>query len=142
MERLYDAGVDIEEIAGQMGRQPGAIRSRLNRLGSDYNDSHTLGATHILTQELLQQGLTIPEIARERGFAPNTIMSHLERIVAAGEPVPLAPLLPPPERIAQITAAINAAGDERLAPVKELLGDDYTYDEIRLVRLSLRAAAA
>ena len=86
--------------------------------------------------------MTIPEIARERGFAPNTIMSHLERIVAAGEPVPLAPLLPPPERIARITAAINAAGDERLAPVKELLGDDYTYDEIRLVRLSLRAAAA
>ena len=35
LERLYDAGIDIEEIAGQMGRQPGAIRSRLNRLGSD-----------------------------------------------------------------------------------------------------------
>ena len=69
-------------------------------------------------------------------------MSHLERIAAAGEPVPLAHLLPPPERIAQITAAINAAGDERLAPVKELLGDDYAYDEIRLVRLSLRATAA
>ena len=142
LERLHDAGIDIEEIAGRMGRQPGAIRSRLNRLGSDYNDSHTLGATHILTQELLQQGLTIDEIARERGFAPNTIMSHLERIAAAGEPVPLAHLLPPPERIARITAAINAAGDERLAPVKELLGDDYTYDEIRLVRLSLRATAA
>ena len=142
LERLYDAGMDIEEIAGRMGRQPGAIRSRLTRLGSDYNDSHTLGGTHILTQELLQQGLTIDEIARERGFAPNTIMSHLERIAAASEPVDLTHLLPTPERIARITAAINAAGDERLAPVKELLGDDYAYDEIRLVRLSLRATTA
>ena len=105
-------------------------------------DSQPLGVTHTLTLRLLQQGLTIDEIARERGFAPNTIMSHLERIAAAGEPVPLTHLLPPPERIARITAAINAAGDERLAPVKELLGDDYTYDEIRLVRLSLRATAA
>ena len=141
LERLHDAGMNIAEIANQMGRQPGAIRSRLNRLGSDYNDSHTLGATHILTQELLQQRLTIPEIARERNLTPNTIMSHLERIVAAGEPVDLAYLLPSPERISQIAAAINAAGDARLSPVKELLGDDYTYDEIRLVRLARQSAA-
>ena len=31
-------------------------------------------------------------------------------------------------------------GSDRLAPVRELLGDDYSYDEIRLVRCALRLA--
>ena len=132
----------IRKYANNMPLLQEATRSPDWRQSPRNVDSQPLGVTHTLTLRLLQQGLTIDEIARERGFAPNTIMSHLERIAAAGEPVPLAHLLPPPERIAQITAAINAAGDERLAPVKELLGDDYTYDEIRLVRLSLRATAA
>ncbi len=132
----------IRKYANNMPLPQEATRSPDWRQSPRNVDSQPLGVTHTLTLRLLQQGLTIDEIARERGFAPNTIMSHLERIAAAGEPVPLAHLLPPPERIAQITAAINAAGDERLAPVKELLGDDYAYDEIRLVRLSLRATAA
>ena len=132
----------IRKYANNMPLPQEATRSPDWRQSRRDVDSQPLGVTHTLTLRLLQQGLTIDEIARERGFAPNTIMSHLERIAAAGEPVDLAPLLPPLERIARITAAINAAGDERLAPVKELLGDDYAYDEIRLVRLSLRATAA
>lgn len=91
---------------------------------------------------MLRQGLTIDQIAYQRGFAPHTIMSHLERIVAAGEPVDLTHLMPTPERVAHIAAAINAAGGERLAPVKELLGDDYAYDEIRLVKLALQLETA
>ena len=142
LERLHSIGLNAAEIAAQLERQPGAIRSRLNRMGNDDADNHILGATHILTQRLLQQGMTIAETARERGLTQNTIMSHLERIVAAGEPVDLAGLLPSPERVAQITAAMKAAEGERLAPVKELLGDDYTYDEIRLVRLALQSEAA
>ncbi len=117
------------------------LQSLPNRPANDV-ENQPLGATHIMTQRLLQQGLSIAEAAHERGFTRNTIMSHLERIVVAGEPVDLARLLPSPERVAQITAAMKAAEGERLAPVKELLGDDYTYDEIRLVRLALQSETA
>ena len=63
-------------------------------------------------------------------------MAHIERIINAGEAVNLTPLLPARERRERIEAALRAAGHDRLAPAKELLGDDYSYDEIRLVRLA------
>ena len=100
------------------------------------SDVRLPGATHRLTHQLLQRGLTIAEISAERGLSQGTVLSHVERIVNAGEVVDLSRLLPSPDRTGKITAALQAAGNERLAPVRELLGDDYSYDEIRLVRLA------
>ena len=102
------------------------------------NDIHepTLSATHYLTRDLLHQGLTIAQIASERNFSPGTIMHHLQRIADAGETLDLTHLLPPTERMERIATALQAAADDRLAPVRELLGDDYSYDEIRLVRIA------
>ena len=45
----------------------------------------------------------------------------------------LRPLMPPPERFENIRAAFEETGGSFLSPVKEILGDDYSYDEIRLV---------
>ncbi len=135
LERLRGAGLGIPELATRLGRQPGAIESRLNRIGES-DDGRPLSDTHVLTLELLRQQLTVSEIAEERALSEGTALAHLERIVNAGEIVDLSPLLPAPERVRQIKAALQAAGHERLAPVKELLGDDYSYDEIRLVRLA------
>jgi len=133
--RLRSDGSDVSEIADHLGRQRGAIESRLARLSSDV-DSPQIGATHVLTHRLLRQGLSIADIAEERDLSQGTVLTHVERIVKSGEPVDLRPLLPSSERLEHIRAALRAAGDERLAPVKELLGDDYSYDEIRLVRLA------
>ena len=130
-DTMQTKGTDATPVESRQG----PIQSRLNRLGQD-NNSQPLGDTHALTHQLLQQGLTIAEIAVKRGLSPGTALAHLERIVNAGETVDLSPLLPAPERVEQIKAALQAAGHERLAPVKELLGDDYSYDEIRLVRLA------
>ena len=135
LEQLHSVGLDVAEVAYRLGRQPGAIQSRLNRLGKD-PDGERLGVTHALTQRLLQQGLTVDEIAKERGLSSQTVLAHVERIVSAGEAVDLGPMLPSSERTARIKAALQAAGDDRLAPVKELLGDDYSYEEIRLVRIA------
>ena len=134
LEQFYNAGLSVAEIAERLGRQLGAIQSRLNRLGTD-NYGQRLGGTHVLTRQLLQQGLGIAENAEERGVSAGTVLAHLERIVSTGETVDLSRLLPAPERVAHIKAALREAGDERLAPVKELLGDDFTYEEIRLVRI-------
>ena len=102
----------------------------------------TLSATHFLTRDLLHQGLTIAQIASERNFSPGTIMHNLQRIADAGEPLDLTHLLPPPARMTQIETALQAAPDDRLAPVRELLGDDYSYDEIRLVRIAAQQRSA
>ena len=119
--------------------QPDTARPRPNRAGDDGAAQYPLlSATHQTTQELLQQGKTIAEIATARGMTPGTIMQHIERLAGAGEGLELRHLLPAPERVEVIAAAIKIAESDRLAPVKELLGDDYTYDEIRLVRCALQ----
>ncbi len=108
-----------------------------DRRGED-GGSKPLGITHTTTQRLLRQGMTVDEIAKERGLSSQTVLAHVERIVRAGEAVDLGPMLPSSERTARIRAALQAAGDDRLAPVKELLGDDYSYEEIRLVNAFIK----
>ena len=139
LERLHDSGLSVSELSTHLGRGTGAIQSRLGRIGENA-DSQQLGDTHTLTLQLLQQGLSIPKIAEERGLSEGTVIAHIERIAKAGKAINLAPLLPTRERRECIEAALREAGHERLAPVKELLGDEYTYDEIRLVRLASREA--
>ena len=119
--------------------QPDTARPRPNHAGDDDTAQYPLlSAAHQTVQELLQRGKTITEIAAARGMTPGTIMQHIERLAGAGEALELRHLLPAPERVEMIAAAIKIAESDRLAPVKELLGDDYTYDEIRLVRCALR----
>ena len=113
----------------------GAPRSTTDHAGGNAN-AKPLTDTHNRTHQLLQQGLTIAEIAASRGLTQGTVMAHLERILKAGKTVDLTPLLPARERREHIETALKASDSDRLAPVKELLGDDYTYDEIRLVRLA------
>ncbi len=95
------------------------------------------GSTYDQTKQLLQQGMSIEEIAQERGLATSTIANHLDRLVRAGEKLDLEPLLPPQERFEKIKEALAQTGGEYLSPAKEVLGDEYSYDEIRIVWLYL-----
>jgi ATP-dependent DNA helicase RecQ len=90
------------------------------------------------TKKLLLEGLPIAEIAERRGLAERTIVGHLERLVVAGEELDLAHLMPSTDRMAHIRGAFHQTGDPRLAPVRELLGEDYSYQELALGRIGLR----
>ena len=114
---------------------PDASRSEVGK-PDRVTEDRPLGDTHQLTLQLLQQGFTIAEIATERGLSPGTVVSHVERIVKTGQTVNLNPLLPLPDRKERIEAVLRMTGHDRLAPVKEWLGEDYSYEEIRLVRLA------
>ncbi len=91
------------------------------------------------TRRLLAEKLNVPEIASCRGLTGSTIRGHLERMTTAGESLDIAHMLPPADRIASITAAFRKAGSlEYLSPARELLGEEYSYDELALVRIHLR----
>ena len=92
-------------------------------------------ATHNETKRLLESGLNVGEIAGDRGLTQQTVLNHFERLVAEGEDLHLAPLMPPSERVQRISEAFNTVGSEMLTPVLEALGAEYTYEELRLVRL-------
>ena len=86
---------------------------------------------------MFRSGRSVPEIARERGVLPGTIEGHLARFVPTGE-VALEELVPPHkvEPIRQAVLKCNETG--ALSPIKEYLGEDYSYGEIRAVIASMQ----
>ena len=111
--------------AARKGRRNGR---RVNRDGSTYD----------LTRQLAAEGLSLSEIASRRGLSEGTVLSHLEQLQQANEPLDLAGVLPPPERFARIRDAFKQADTTNLSPVRNILGTDYSYAEIRAARLYLR----
>ena len=96
------------------------------------------GSTYDETKKLLLQKLPISEIAERRELAVGTIISHLEQLAMAGEELDLGHLMPPAERFAKIKEAFENSGSLTLAPVRESLGEEYSYEELGLVRVCLR----
>lgn len=90
------------------------------------------GSTVEITWMLWGKGLSLEEMARKRGLTPSTISEHLVQLIGEGRSIDLKRILPK-ERINLIEEAIVKAGTERLAPIRALLPQDVTYDEIRLV---------
>jgi DNA-binding MarR family transcriptional regulator len=90
------------------------------------------GSTVEITWMLWEKGGALEEIARKRGLTPSTITEHLVQLIDEGRSIDLNRILPK-ERITLIEEAIVRAGSERLAPIKALLPQDVSYDEIRLV---------
>ncbi len=128
----------IRSHAGEQGLEerpvPGSRRGRESP-GSKVSRQ---GSTHIATKQLLEQGRSITEIAAERGLSVRTVVGHVEKLVSGGENFDLRPLLPAADRLDAIRQAVDRSGATTLAPVKAMLGKDYTYEEIRLVRAFMR----
>ncbi len=139
LQSLYKAGRSIPEIALALGRQPSAIVSRLRVLGLAPGIRLTLSATERQTLDLVRRDLSIQEIADQRQLSPGTVLKHMERIAESNEVMDISHMLPAPDRCERIMEAFGGAeSDYLLAPVKERLGEDFTYEELRLVRLQLR----
>ena len=80
--------------------------------------------------------MLIPEIAKERGLTNSTIENHLARFIPDGR-VSLEELVPV-EKVEPIRKAIIQFADgNALSPIKEFLGDEYSYGEIRAVIASM-----
>ena len=94
------------------------------------------GSTYAKTLEMLRQGLPLTEIADRRGLSPGTVIGHLERLADHGEEIDVRHLLET-ERFDSIKRAFECAETPWLSEVKDALGGEYSYDEIRLARLSL-----
>ncbi|AFY96728.1 DNA helicase RecQ [Chamaesiphon minutus] len=93
--------------------------------------------THLQTLDLYNQGLSLAAIAKKRSVQENTIYDHLVKLLDCGYEVDLDRIVPS-DRAAAIAQAITAVGDEKLTPIKAHLGDDYSYEEIKLVRAKIK----
>ena len=89
------------------------------------------GQTVFETLAVFREGKSPTEIAQAREMSPSTIRGHLATLIEDGH-LQCSELLSEGLR-KRIEAAVDAVGGDRLRPVKDLLGDEVSYEEIRWV---------
>ncbi|MFV0553498.1 MAG: helix-turn-helix domain-containing protein [Mangrovibacterium sp.] len=92
--------------------------------------------SHTVSLALFNEGKSIGEIAKEREYAKPTIESHLARCVEEGL-LDIHKVLSK-ERLEVIGKLIAELGDAQLSPIKERLGDKYSYSDIKMAASYLR----
>ncbi|MDB5157764.1 MAG: recQ [Mucilaginibacter sp.] len=106
-------------------------RKRERKAKTDRTPTPRSSDTRRASLELYKKDKTIAEIAAERGLNVSTVESHLSSFVESGELDVLE--MVPSDKIPAIQEAVESYGAERLAPLKEILGPDFTYGEIKAV---------
>jgi ATP-dependent DNA helicase RecQ len=96
-----------------------------------------VSSSQLQTLDLYLRGLNLAEIAIERSMRESTITDHLIKTIECGYEVNLDRIVSV-DRQTAIAQAINTVGADRLTPIREHLGDSYSYEEIKLVRAKLK----
>jgi len=86
--------------------------------------------TKEITVQMFQNKQTPVEIARERGFSLSTVLKHLtwavqNKKIAANE-------IMDSYKIQQIQEVAKSLNTTRLAPIREVLGEEFSYEELRI----------
>lgn len=90
-----------------------------------------VSSTMSATLELFNEGMTVEEIAVRRNLSLNTIESHLAAFVGAGE-LDVRKMVPA-GKLATILDTIKTTGQTIASkPIKDILGDDFSYGEIKM----------
>jgi len=89
------------------------------------------GDTAFASFTLYQSGKTVEEIAAERGLAVTTIEGHLSFYIYTGA-LDIAAFVTEEKKL-KIQDTVESYGGEKLSPLKEVLGEDYSYGEIKAV---------
>ena len=87
------------------------------------------------TLELWKQNLSIYEIAKLRKLTPQTIYNHFTKLIQM-EIVQLSDILPE-DKISDLKAVFKDFKGESLGELKEIHGDKFTWDELRLYKASI-----
>ncbi len=89
-----------------------------------------------LTLDLFNKDLTVRQIAEKRELVPSTIHRHLAKCIEWGK-IRIEQLMPT-EKIETITEAMEKIENPLLSEIKQALGEEYSYEEIRYVQAHLQ----
>ena len=137
--KVYAQAKDIAEV-----EIPVVVRAeRAARTARPERAERAISDTVTQSIDLLKQKKTFEQISALRGFTVGTIIGHVEQVLDRGEKVDLSHVkFSSQARYDRIIEGIKEAGTTMLGPIKAQLGDDYSYDEIKLVRLLRRVYGA
>jgi superfamily II DNA helicase RecQ len=104
--------------------------------------ARALAGTVQETVKLFDKKLSLERIALMRRLSVGTVLQHLEKALDQGRKLDASHVASSsPARLARIAAAFQETGNDMLTPVRNLLGEDFSYDEIRVARLLLKAGS-
>lgn len=94
-------------------------------------------STYEETGKLLKEKMSIEDIAVRRDLTTGTVVAHLEKLrdKGYGEDFDYLKKSINADRLLKIKEAFSKTKDDKLSPVRKHLGDDFSFDEIRLARL-------
>lgn len=90
-----------------------------------------VSSTDQVTLALFRKGLSAEEIAGQRNLSARTIFTHLSHLIES-DLVKVVGVVSA-DKVKGIRGAIKVAGMPALKPIKEILPDNYSYDEIKCV---------
>ncbi len=126
----------VQEIAAYMREHPEIESTEIHRVGAERPLSATTQAAQMTRHHavaLTRQDLTLEEIARACNRSQSTVANYLCEAYKQGEDINLARFLQDGHHD-RIVEVFERLGDAQLRPVKDALGDDYSYEELRIVR--------
>jgi ATP-dependent DNA helicase RecQ len=129
---------EICKYCKPLGIAPSITQKRKKEREKKKTTTTAQSDTVFITLQLYKQGKTIAEITKERDLKEETIHSHLQKTYSHGEPFDINTFVSPEKQII-IQQAFEELGLDRLAPIKEKLGDDYSYAEIRWIQTMMNA---
>jgi len=123
---------DKNELRKKKTNMKTPVKERGPKPKRDTKKTTHLTPSLLKTLSLFRKGYSISQIASNRNLAKSTISDHLVKIMDTGEYLNLDSIIPR-EKQEAILAAAKKLDTSRLTPIKDLLGDDYSWDEIKLV---------
>jgi len=130
--RVIDRFCDTHGLSAAPEQQMSNVRER-----ERHRETGAIGASAQETLRLYRAGMGIEQIALAQQRAQSTIVGYLCQLIEVGEEIDIADFVPSDhyQRIADAFAEVGLAA---LRPVKDIVGEDISYAEIRLVRAALQ----
>jgi hypothetical protein len=94
----------------------------------------TKKSTYEITYEMLLEGKSVPQISAERVMSESTIYSHLSNLIKQQQ-LSIDEILDE-KRIKELEVIFEDYHDTSLTPLKEKVGDAFSWEELRLFKAS------
>lgn len=130
-KKIEEFGTEIISIVLSYRKEKGYPIEEVDIISFDKTKPAVKAKSHEISYNLYKQGKSIAEIAVERGIAESTVAHHLTNYIETGD-IEIESLVSL-EKIETISEYFMQANDFRLVPAKDILGDSYSYSEIRWV---------
>ncbi|MFH0846226.1 MAG: helix-turn-helix domain-containing protein [Patescibacteria group bacterium] len=127
----------VESISKLKDKEKKEIQDKFLKVSKVEEDYDERVSTYEITKEMIAQEMMLEDIARERNLAVSTIISHLEKLneERGKGRVNFSYLKQDINDFERILEAWKEIGGDKLSPIKKVLPDNISWEDIRLVKL-------